>query len=1119
MKVYLKHLEGSKAGQTEVFDRERIRIGRRGDNDLRFDPRTDQEVSGHHAEILLEGGAAFIGDLGSRNGTFVNGQRIDQRSPLTEGDIIQFAPHGPKLAFSTRDVSAGAETAAIDRQAGPAPEVAPKPVPAGFSPRHLLLAAASVGLLLVALVVATWFFATSWLFWVVAAALALVAITIVAAIFWRSRRRDSAPPAAAQPAPSGPTAAATEKDELSDLRNKWEAALARLRTSNLKRNGDDAIYALPWFLILGESGSGKSTAIRVANPLPPLPGSGPSGVSKTRSCDWWFFDNAVLLDTPGRYAFPSDPRRDDREWREMLGLLGRSREQEPINGVLLAVPADALIGRSIERLRDEAGRLRRRLDEMTRTLGTGFPVYLVVTKTDLVAGFTEFFGHLPDAVRGQAMGVVNEDLDRRIPPTSFLGAAFTSIGGQLDRLRLSFLEEEHGVDTRQQLFLFPDELRSLRGSLQAFADALFRANPYEETPLLRGLFFVSARREGTPLSRLAQIVGLAGMDRARSAARESFFVRDLFSVILPQDRGVVRRTALWHQRYRRSRRAALVAAGVVSLVACGLLTVSFIGNSQLLTRFDVAACGPAQDLGTGVLAQRVKELDACRAAIIGLHPDSIWARVALDFGLGQADRIEQPLKRRYLAAYRAQVLDPLDARLDQRMAPGPEAPFYVGALIQRVNLLARCRRGEGCPGPPGEVRGAYRQMLAADYPDIQVSDPMVAGLLRTDGAYLSWQPEPRTLDEMRTRAIQRVLRWLGAGGLRSQWILASASSRFTPVRYRDFWGVEGPQVDPPYTRRAWSEGIAPLLVGLRELAPEVPEVKLSLAQFEEDYRTESVRQWGQFLASFLQTERTFRRRGIDRDLAARLLGPDSPYARVVDVAAENTAPVAGTGGRDGAPPAWVETLRRYASLKARVLEAQKGAKGKSDSGKSSGDEREAAGYLTGYLGALADVPGELATPEKGFRSAQKALEEGEPTEKATQPVLRAVWNLERLRGAFGSRQEDDRIVWALLLRPPQIGARTILDEAGLYLQQQWDGLWPELTELSQGQRVGRVMGFANGPAAVFLERSGDRYVPRKLLGEPAPFSVSFLDYLSRARWMAPESAARLDPPRQIVAFP
>jgi hypothetical protein len=304
------------------------------------------------------------------------------------------------------------------------------------------------------------------------------------------------------------------------------------------------------------------------------------------------------------------------------------------------------------------------------------------------------------------------------------------------------------------------------------------------------------------------------------------------------------------------------------------------------------------------------------------------------------------------------------------------------------------------------------------------------------------------------------------------------------------------------------------------MAPDVPKIRESLAQFEVDYRRESLKQWEQFLASFLQPERFMRPRGADREVLLKALGPDSPYGRIIAAASDNLGSLLTNTPRDNVP-LWVDTLRRYAALKAKVAEGQKETRGKVEDAKTKQGEteaREELGYVSGYSEALEQLRrGELSTPEKGFRSAQKAFEEGEPTEKATHPVHRAVWNLQRLKGAFGSRQEEDRIVWALLLRPLQLASRVMVDEAGLYLQQQWDGLWLELTELSPGQKVGKVMGFANGPAASFLERRGDRYVARRLLGENVPFTASFLEYLSRSRLISPDNPGRLDPPRQIVA--
>ena len=110
MTIYLKHVEGSRAGRTDAFDRGHIRIGRQPDNDLCADPVNEREVSGYHAEIYQQGDTFFVRDLQSRNGTYLNAQRIDGDVPLNDGDAIQFSQHGPKVFFSTRDPSRASET-------------------------------------------------------------------------------------------------------------------------------------------------------------------------------------------------------------------------------------------------------------------------------------------------------------------------------------------------------------------------------------------------------------------------------------------------------------------------------------------------------------------------------------------------------------------------------------------------------------------------------------------------------------------------------------------------------------------------------------------------------------------------------------------------------------------------------------------------------------------------------------------------------------------------------------------------------------------------------------------------------------------------------------------------
>ena len=77
--------------------RERLTLGRSMDNDVVLDPEVYPSVSGHHALIEFVDGALWVEDLGSRNGTFVNGETVE-RTRVDLGAQIQLGSIGPRFA-------------------------------------------------------------------------------------------------------------------------------------------------------------------------------------------------------------------------------------------------------------------------------------------------------------------------------------------------------------------------------------------------------------------------------------------------------------------------------------------------------------------------------------------------------------------------------------------------------------------------------------------------------------------------------------------------------------------------------------------------------------------------------------------------------------------------------------------------------------------------------------------------------------------------------------------------------------------------------------------------------------------------------------------------------------
>jgi type VI secretion system protein ImpL len=135
-----------------------------------------------------------------------------------------------------------------------------------------------------------------------------------------------------------------ERRELQDLQEHWKESLSLLKRSSLRKRGNP-LYALPWFVVIGESGSGKTTAIRNSRLESPVAYPDRAAtISATINCDWWFFEDSIVLDTAGRYTIPLDEVPDREEWERFLTLLAKYRRREPINGSSSRSPRTSFSG-------------------------------------------------------------------------------------------------------------------------------------------------------------------------------------------------------------------------------------------------------------------------------------------------------------------------------------------------------------------------------------------------------------------------------------------------------------------------------------------------------------------------------------------------------------------------------------------------------------------------------------------------------------------------------------------------------------------------------------------------------------------------------------------------------
>ncbi|MCH8506139.1 MAG: type VI secretion system membrane subunit TssM [Ectothiorhodospiraceae bacterium] len=368
-------------------------------------------------------------------------------------------------------------------------------------------------------------------------------------------------------------------------------ALATLQKVRLGRGRK--LYQLPWYVLIGAPGSGKTTAIRHSGlrfPLSSELGANPvKGAGGTRYCDWWFTDDAVLLDTAGRYTVQSGAGRGESgAWLNFLSLLRKSRPRRPLNGVLVAVSITDLIERTPTQLSIQQTAIKRRIQELNSHLGMRLPVYVVFTKCDLVAGFREYFADLNEEDRAQVWGLTLP-LDRRSDSRAALSAfvaSYQALLARADDRMLSRLHEEQDVKRRSLVYEFPRQMQLLQPKIQAFLNDVFTPNQFEEPALLRGVYLISAtqdagaaRRAGgvMPTTMLNPPVPTAGGGPARS-----FFIPRLFTDVIFRESDLASASQRAARRFRWLYGGAMAAVAGSFLVAMALWADSYRSNSAYL---------------------------------------------------------------------------------------------------------------------------------------------------------------------------------------------------------------------------------------------------------------------------------------------------------------------------------------------------------------------------------------------------------------------------------------------------------------------------------------------------------------------------------------------------------
>lgn len=902
----------------------------------------------------------------------------------------------------------------------------------------------------------------------------------------------------------GPGNAEDEREPLSRMSNAIAEAKRTIARSPDIDKGRAPLYRIPWVLFVGDQQADVDGLLRAGCEVSPFPPPDKDEMDADDVWRWWFFKSMIAVEMHPRVVADTNARLDRGLWYQALMKLADEREKLPLNGIVVAVAAQSLLGPA-DALKDTATRLRRLVDEAMEHLQVQMPVYFVVSGLDRLPGYAQVRATLPAEAFSQALG--HRFADNEVVSAASSGRIediLKPIEDRLHALRMTAMRSQATPQQRRSVFDFVESLRQAHQGLSLFVTQMLEDNPFQRTPRWRGLYFAGS---------------------ADAAHRGGAFVSDLFTRFLPSDQPLAGASF-------RGNAGRMAVAGIGVLAMLGLSASIAYGLSSA-RRDDTALLAQTRsacaEVANRTSSGRIEWVAGCGRTIESL--EAAAGDTLLSFGIRRADSDIEKLKQRVIEDFNNLILAPEDQMLATDINQGRAGIEHVLAITQRLRLLDECRSSnDECRQRelPNNVSFDARSRLFAPFrsPDNNTSRDRdnAAALFATYLGYLRWQKK-NVLDAEHSRLEGLLTKLLAGYTPRAADLKKWADGRDAGIDLAHFWLPEGAvvgteagqavNVSQAYTRDAWEGMVQPLLATLREQAPDK---QARIDDLRSTYFRDYFASWAKFQARFGDGIGLWR--GHYGDLLARAASHQNPYdfffrsaqrhlyelpldwplssrwaatwAQMKSAWLSSWRPfgrfVADSfkfGGDKVEPPVWLLAMH---DTQARVL---------------AGEEAE---FARAYLRLQAEGSGEDVYQIASDLFASKGKADKPPASEYTALIEAVDKPGEKYATAF---KGDDLAAWSVVQGPSKLLLFLTVHRAGEFVQERWrESVVKPLAALPQEQQIealygeqGKLGAFVNDWLKPFITEK--ERLPVKVGGVSMPLTAGYQGMVAAQRKFLP----------------
>jgi len=374
------------------------------------------------------------------------------------------------------------------------------------------------------------------------------------------------------------------KEKIKELRTKFKEAIKIIKKSSLYKNKRKANYELPWYLVVGDKNEGKTTLLESSGLSFPLNVDYSDNQvveeAQTNSFQWYFAEHSVFIDMPGNYIEQKQNPEDPIIWKEFLKIFTKKRWRRPINGIILSISVETILNKSELELEQYAKSLRDRFDELSKAFMSSIPIYLIITKSDKIEGFSEYFSSITEEEKNEILGITFKSEEKNIDSLVIK----PELEDLLKRLNSSVLDKinyEWEPKNRGKIFAFCDNFSNFFEKANLFIEMCFSQTRYRKPLLLRGIYFTSVPGKSESLALTTK----SGLEYSRSNTKGLFIKKLLNDIIFPESE-IIKMDDNYKKKIKRNQYITYGISLVFITLFSFFIVKDFLFHNDLLTKLE-----------------------------------------------------------------------------------------------------------------------------------------------------------------------------------------------------------------------------------------------------------------------------------------------------------------------------------------------------------------------------------------------------------------------------------------------------------------------------------------------------------------------------------------------------